>query len=133
MTKPVAIPSDRLEYLEFLIAESRDACTFARKTAIWLVQHSNGLTRSVQINLPDSKQARSVSTGFHNMISTLRRTHVNEVLHAMGSALIFGHAAMAGGSSIVWLSSDRLGLHAEILEFNQKEIQQIDLNINLLR
>lgn len=91
--RPRRVSKRQLEFLEYLIWKSKDADEFSKKCLIWLIRHSQGLTKAVRIadlNIPNI-----VSNDFHDMVSCNGTTHINEVLRVAGSSLAVDYGGAA--------------------------------------
>jgi hypothetical protein len=139
MTKHATMVSpDCLVSLEYLIAKSRDASPLAKKTAIWLLRQSEGLTKAVAVSFQDRDGARDVLNGFHDMVSCNSTTHLNQIMHVTGTAFIFSHHSgfrsaacikVTTTGSTIWLAERHYDRGAKMLILNLGNINVVDLDI----
>lgn len=88
--RPRRVSQEQIEYLEWLIWHSKDANEFAKKTLIWLVRQSEGLTRAIKIT--DRDIVIKVAEGFHDMMSDNGTTHINrQIKSTTGSDMLVNY------------------------------------------
>ncbi|OGZ79362.1 MAG: hypothetical protein A2528_01015 [Candidatus Staskawiczbacteria bacterium RIFOXYD2_FULL_37_9] len=75
-----------MEFLEYLIWQSKDADDVTRKLLIWLLRQTDQLTMQVFVNCP-SEICKKVSRKLHDMHSCGGTTHLDTLFEAAGSAM----------------------------------------------
>jgi hypothetical protein len=134
---PARVVSDKqIAALKYLIAHSRYANNFCKRLCFWLIDHSQQLTKSVSVSIRIHPQDTMAADGAHNMVSNGCTTHLNAIMHAMGTEFHFSHHGgtrnvegllEGSGGYTFWLSPDYYDRQATQLHFNIEVINQIKL------
>ncbi len=134
---------EQLIALKFLIFKSKDANEFAKKICFCLINQTNFLKRPVRISFRESEEfpadfmMKEVISSTDFLYSSNGQTHINTVLHAMGSNFCFTHKNgyyddsgnwHGGGKTwTVYLSHKYYEDKAFQVKATKKEIEGIDL------
>jgi len=123
-----------LELKQF-IAKSPDISEWGKKAVLYLINHTDNLSKLVFMMIPRDKKelkklAEQAAYGVHNMNSSVCKTHLGSFLeekgirgHFIGSD--YGRAFMA-----IWFTDKSLGFddgRLELIEFDEETINKIKL------
>ena len=91
------VSKKQLQFLEYLVWNSKDADDFTKKCLIFLIRKSRGLTKPVGIifSVSNRKLARTVLENLHDMCSSLCTTHINELFYLVGSNFSVDYGGLA--------------------------------------
>lgn len=116
---------EQIRALEKFIYVSRDATEFAKKSIIWLLRQSNGLTKRVCLSMPGEKGLEAAH-GVHDMQGFNSQTHLEYFLQGMGCLFKISHHggtyAADGkltdkfGGGTIWFSEKEYDIGAERLQ-----------------
>lgn len=115
----------RLEYLEWLIWNSRDADMFVRQCLIFMIRRSKGLTTRVKMTLRDGGRS---ARGICGMSIKANRTHVVELFGAVGAKIFPDYFFDGKVTSIISIVDPRAGTNVGIMRLtpNLAKIEAIE-------
>ncbi len=98
---------EQIAHLKHSIAQSPDATDVTKQLLWWMVDHSENLTKALQVTVDYSQlEAFEIANGVHDMVSATGHTDLNTLIKHMGTALCFSFLPIEGNEYgvTVWLA-----------------------------
>jgi hypothetical protein len=138
--RPPRLSDDQIKCLEYLIAVSKNATSFAKKVIIWLLHQTENLTKQVALSVPDEflgEPSRQIQNGEHDMCSSNGTTHIGTILGAAGTQMsLMGHCGRFSenffcsdiGGCTIWFAYVFYSRDAELVDPPTiEDLEKIDL------
>jgi hypothetical protein len=136
--------------LRYLLFKAKDGTDLSKRVLAFLIEQSDGLSREVCLTLAENQEGYaaeeilSAAFGVHGMLSGNGTTHINRILHAMESDLLFSHHSgdfdptrkgdpfssglnRSSTGFTFWLAKEYYSRQANLVSATREELEKINL------
>lgn len=131
-TPLTALTERQIAALKYLIAKSPDASRFGKQLCFWLIDQSEGLTRSVDITINFQPWGQEASHAIHDMCSVNGKTQLEAILLCLDTKMSFV-SYTDGDKGYCALKKPGTTCHILHLDFTPsvfKKVKRISLNVD---